>query len=79
MAAWRKFRKFGKCPICCGRNIRKTRSESLALRAVWAVWAVRAAISWAVELVFLITFHCPNGTLVYSAIAEWFQRGGDEK
>ena len=60
VAAWRKFRKFRKCPICCGRNIR----------------AVRAAISSAVELVFLITFHCPNGTLVYSAIALLFIRRG---
>ena len=31
------------------RNIRKTRSESLAL--------IRKAISWAVELIFSITFH----------------------
>ena len=65
VAAWRKFRKFRKCPICCGRNI----------RAVRAVWAVRAAISSAVELVFLITFHCPNGTLVFRAIALLLVRG----
>ena len=42
---------------------------SWAVWAIWAVWIIRNAISWAVELIFSITFHCPIVTLVYSAIA----------
>ena len=58
---WRKFPKIQKYSICCWRNIRKTRSESLGQllfkrdpdiegRGIRKQRVIRKAISWAFDI-----------------------------